>query len=69
MLITISFLMLATILIFSISIDGIWSVEASGQDQGSEVFVIYAASLIKTFEETLGSAFQKESGWNATIIK
>jgi molybdate/tungstate transport system substrate-binding protein len=61
----ISFLILATLLIFSVSIDGIWSIEATAQDQVSKgkVFVIYAASLIKTFEETLGPAFQKESGY------
>lgn len=63
MLITISFLILATILIFSVSIDGIWSVEATSQDSRGKVFVTYAASLIKTFEETLGPAFQKESGY------
>ena len=37
----------------------------TGQAQISndKVFVMYAASLIKTFEETLGPLFQKETGY------
>src|SRR5918995_5206386 len=37
----------------------------TGQAQVSKgkVFVMYAASLIKTFEETLGPIFQKETGY------
>jgi molybdate/tungstate transport system substrate-binding protein len=33
------------------------------QVSGDKVFVMYAASLIKTFEDVLGPAFQKESGY------
>jgi molybdate/tungstate transport system substrate-binding protein len=33
------------------------------QISNAKVFVMYAASLIKTFEETLGPAFQKETGY------
>jgi molybdate/tungstate transport system substrate-binding protein len=58
-----TFSILAAILIFSISIDGIWSVFGISQAQVSKgkVFVMYAASLIKTFEEIIGPAFQKET--------
>ena len=63
---TAAFSILAAILIFSISIDGIWSVVGIGQAQVSKgkVFVMYAASLIKTFEEIIGPAFQKETGYS-----
>ena len=33
------------------------------QISNGKVFVMYAASLIKTFEETLGPYFQKETGY------
>ena len=33
------------------------------QTSNDKMFVMYAASLIKTFEETLGPAFQKETGY------
>src|SRR5215204_499107 len=61
-----AFSILAVILIFSISIDGIWSVFGISQAQVSKgkVFVMYAASLIKTFEEIIGPAFQKETGYS-----
>jgi molybdate/tungstate transport system substrate-binding protein len=60
-----TFSVLAATLIFSISIDGIWSVVGISQAQVSKgkVFVMYAASLIKTFEEIIGPAFQKETGY------
>ena len=60
-----AFSVLAATLIFSISIDGIWSVVGISQAQVSKgkVFVMYAASLIKTFEEIVGPAFQKETGY------
>ena len=58
-----TFSILAAILIFSISVDGIWSVFGISQAQffKGKVFVMYAASLIKTFEEIIGPAFQKET--------
>ena len=61
-----AFPILAAILILSISIDGIWSVVGIGQAQVSKgkVFVMYAASLIKTFEEIIGPAFQEETGYS-----
>ena len=37
---------------------------SQAQISNGKVFVMYAASLIKTFEETLGPAFQKETGYN-----
>jgi molybdate/tungstate transport system substrate-binding protein len=60
-----AFSILAATLIFSISIDGIWSVAGISHAQVSKgkVFVMYAASLIKTFEEIIGPAFQKETGY------
>jgi len=59
------FSILAAILIFSISINGIWSVVgiSHAQVSKSKVFVMYAASLIKTFEEIVGPTFQKETGY------
>ena len=33
------------------------------QTSKDKVFVMYAASLIKTFEDTLGPAFQNETGY------
>jgi molybdate/tungstate transport system substrate-binding protein len=36
---------------------------SQAQESKGEVFVIYAASLIKTFEETLGPSFQEETGY------
>jgi molybdate/tungstate transport system substrate-binding protein len=50
-------------LIFSISVNSIWSIIAITQAQVSKgkVIVMYAASLIKTFEEIIGPAFQKET--------
>lgn len=60
-----AFSTLAAILIFSISVNSIWSVIAITHAQVSKgkVFVMYAASLIKTFEEIIGPAFQKETGY------
>ena len=36
---------------------------AQAQTSKDKVFVMYAASLIKTFEDTLGPAFQNETGY------
>ena len=60
-----AFSILAATLTFSISIVGIWLFVGISQAQVSndKVFVIYAASLIKTFEEIIGPAFQKETGY------
>jgi molybdate/tungstate transport system substrate-binding protein len=60
-----AFSVLVATLIFSISIDGTWSVVGISQAQVSKgkVFVMYAASLIKTFEEIVGPAFQEETGY------
>src|SRR5918992_3784398 len=60
--------LVGSILIFSIIIIlflGLIPTITTSQAQVSKgkVFVMYAASLIKTFEETLGPAFQKESGY------
>jgi molybdate/tungstate transport system substrate-binding protein len=38
-------------------------VPTHAQASKNKVFVMYAASLIKTFEDVLGPAFQKESGY------
>jgi molybdate/tungstate transport system substrate-binding protein len=38
--------------------------EVSLVQQGGQVFVMYAASLLKTFEESLGPAFQTETGYS-----
>ena len=52
------------ILLISVSKPDLWSVVQSTQAQVSadKVFVMYAASLIKTFEDTLGPAFQNKLG-------
>ena len=36
---------------------------AQAQTSKDKVFVMYAASLIKTFEDILGPAFQNETGY------
>lgn len=61
----VTFYAICVFLLFSVSITGMWSVIAASYAQVSKdkVFVMYAASLIKTFEETLGPAFQKETGY------
>jgi molybdate/tungstate transport system substrate-binding protein len=67
-----AFLVIIATSLLSMSIDPKWSVVIEGdaqQEQEQEqapsgkVFVMYAASLIKTFEETLGPAFQNETGY------
>lgn len=58
-----SFSIVIIVLIF-VSKSDRWLVSPSIQAQTSKdkVFVMYAASLIKTFEDTLGPAFQNETG-------
>jgi molybdate/tungstate transport system substrate-binding protein len=57
---------LVIVLLISVSKTDLWSVLPSTQAQVSKdrVFVMYAASLIKTFEDTLGPAFQKKTGYS-----
>src|SRR6187200_768086 len=60
-------------IVFSISINGMVMVSNAQQSTASsplqqqsnkgKVFVMYAASIIKTFEESLGPSFQKKTGY------
>jgi molybdate/tungstate transport system substrate-binding protein len=56
---------IAIILLLSVSNAGLWSAVPNTQAQTpkDEVFVMYAASLIKTFEDILGPAFHNETGY------
>jgi molybdate/tungstate transport system substrate-binding protein len=56
---------IAIILLISETKSDLWSVVPITQAQVSKdkVFVMYAASLIKTFEDTLGPSFQKKTGY------
>ena len=60
-----AFYVLTAVLIFAIYVNGIWPVIVASQAQMSKdrVFVMYAASLIKTFEEKLGPTFQEKTGY------
>ena len=60
-----AFYVLTAVLIFAIYVNGIWPSIVASQAQMSEdgVFVMYAASLIKTFEEKLGPTFQEKTGY------
>src|SRR5215210_491608 len=55
------------VVVFSISIDNSFVIAATTDPQVSsnqgKVFVMYAASLIKTFEDSFGPLFQKETGY------
>src|SRR5919112_2858181 len=56
------------VVVFSISIDNLFVTAATKDSQVSssnqgKVFVMYAASLIKTFEHSFGPLFQKETGY------
>src|ERR687892_800856 len=56
------------VVVFSISIDNSFVTAATKDSQVSssnqgKVFVMYAASLIKTFEDSFGPLFQKETGY------
>src|SRR5919112_5564050 len=56
------------VVVFSISIDNSFVTAATKDSQVSssnqgKVFVMYAASLIKTFKDSVGPLFQKETGY------
>jgi molybdate/tungstate transport system substrate-binding protein len=61
---------LSIVVLFSISLNRCY-ITANGQEQTSsfssssqgKVFVMYAASLVKTFENSLGPSFQKQTGY------
>jgi ABC-type molybdate transport system substrate-binding protein len=62
------FTILSFAIAFSISINGIVTVsngEQTSQNKG-KVFVMYAASLIKTFENSIGPSFEKKTGYTYT---
>jgi ABC-type molybdate transport system substrate-binding protein len=62
-------IILLTILGVSLAV-GIWflmKIELPEINRG-KVFVIYAGSLVKTFESTLGPIFKKETG-TVTLVK
>jgi ABC-type molybdate transport system, periplasmic component len=69
MALTIIVLVLVLVLAFSLSIDNSFVTaqtkdlpRSSSSNQG-KVFVMYAASLLKTFEDNFGPSFQKETGY------
>lgn len=58
---------LSIVVLFSISLNS-WYMVANGQQTTSssshgKVFVMYAASLVKTFEDILGPSFQNKTGY------
>jgi molybdate/tungstate transport system substrate-binding protein len=57
----VSILVFSIIILFLVLPSAISTSQA--QESKGKVFVMYAASLIKTFEETLGPAFQKETDY------
>jgi molybdate/tungstate transport system substrate-binding protein len=64
---------LSIVVLFSISMISCWFVTVNGQQETTappsghgKVFVMYAASLINTFEDSLGAAFQKQTGYAYT---
>jgi molybdate/tungstate transport system substrate-binding protein len=69
MALTIIVVVLVLVLAFSLSIDNSFVTaqtkdlpRSSSSNQG-KVFVMYAASLLKTFEDNFGPSFQKETGY------
>jgi molybdate/tungstate transport system substrate-binding protein len=61
---------LSIVVLFSISLNN-WSLAANGQQTTSpsshgKVFVMYAASLVNTFEDSLGPTFQSKTGYMYT---
>jgi molybdate/tungstate transport system substrate-binding protein len=63
---TIMLFVIVVISLLSVSDGSRWSILTAGDAQESpneKVSVIYAASLIKTFEDVLGPVFQKESSY------
>jgi molybdate/tungstate transport system substrate-binding protein len=57
-------MIVSIIVVLSIGI-GAWFVEAnySLEPTRGEVFIMYAGSLVKTFESTIGPSFQKDTGY------
>src|SRR5215213_208006 len=50
--------------IFSVYMIGEFSIaKGATSDQGKKVFVMYAGSLVKIFEDVIGPAFQNETGY------
>ena len=49
--------------IFSIYAVGEFSIANGTNDDPGKVFVMYAGSLVKTFEDVIGPAFQNETGY------
>src|ERR687887_2798967 len=62
------FAVLALLIVFSISVNGRNTISYAQQTQQNKgkVFVMYAASLGKTFEQTLGPSFEKKTGYSYT---
>jgi molybdate/tungstate transport system substrate-binding protein len=62
------FTVLSFAIAFSISINGIVIVSNGQQtsENKGKVFVMYAASLIKTFENNIGPSFEKKTGYTYT---
>jgi molybdate/tungstate transport system substrate-binding protein len=63
------FAVLTFAIVFAISTHGKVTVSNAQQttlQQNSKVFVMYAASLIKTLEQTLGPSFEKKTGYAYT---
>jgi molybdate/tungstate transport system substrate-binding protein len=62
------FAVLALSIIFFISVNGRDTISHAQQTQQNKgkVFVMYAASLINTFEQTLGPSFEKKTGYTYT---
>src|SRR5919201_7106351 len=59
---------IVALVVFSLSMDSRWLIIATKDSQISfnkegKVSVMYAASLLKTFEGSFGSSFQKETGY------
>ena len=57
------------VILFSILLNN-WSIVANGQQTTSsgqgKVFVMYAASLVKTFEDSIGPSFHNKTGYTYT---
>ncbi len=62
------FAVLALLIVFSISVNGRNTISYAQQTQQNKgkVFVMYAASLGKIFEQTLGPSFEKKTGYSYT---
>ncbi len=58
-------IIVSTILVLSLTV-GVWFVTSnhSTEPNQGKVFVMYAGSLVKTFETTIGPSFQRETGYS-----